>query len=798
MRAPLFLSGLLCFLLLFSAVEGRAQTLDSLIFGNSASESEHDFQTTETASRIQISAENGKLCRVLNENPQEPNWQGETVTFTLRVRPDGDNYVTFQFWGTDTTPNILVLSFGGRPLGYRHQGDYDILHHGGPAPCPGKFYFITTVLPRSLTDGKSVLTFQLRMDGRIWSYGENFEKFQKNIDGDSIGIYSVHTHTEPCFEPTPELLATCEKAESASETRPAPGSEVLERVVERVNRELLTQLKRPGARTQQEIEFLARGYATPGRPVFRDSSVLGRVVEAADAYFLRALENPDLLFKDPRQYNSDWFGVAPLCEAIRIVNSPALQSALDEPFPGEFPEISSDTSPRSVEIYAELFARFSAELSEKSETCRATRREVWSELIFRSLTSLTQHRRAYTNQTMIIDWNIYRMNRALQLVSASRALPETQALRYLYEAVGLEPWRGSETPNGPEMSEGTDFYEITSQGLTRELGYVGSYGEALDWAALIYLATCERDADGKWLPGDEKIRRQLVKMERARSYFRYPSPDADGYRALRLETVVGWRDTALIGPVMYGSRTGKEGDATLLPFVTQDPASLARFEKMLADNQYFCAVDALLRDGGGLRTSNVLLGIPERYADLKSRIDEKRTTKNTQAENPSENGVFPMCDGTQDVYFADDQAGVIACKRGDEILYASLYWRAYFGVNFLAKVHRITPKFQQIATVRCDARYTPARIDGNAAEIPEPLVYRRQNWTTFGFRPDWGVHYPIRFESLHRGEELPIARIPASVPKFELGKSSFYAGRADEYFLRFGKYDLHLKMKKTK
>ncbi|WP_328840482.1 hypothetical protein [Streptomyces europaeiscabiei] len=50
---------------------------------------------------------------------------------------------------------------------------------------------------------------------------------------------------------------------------------------------------------------------------------------------------------------------------------------------------------------------------------------------------------------------------------------------------------------------------------------------------------------------------------------------------------------------------------------------------------------------------------------------------------------LPMTPGAPDFVFSDEENGLLAVKHGDEILYASLYWRARWGVNRLARVHHI-------------------------------------------------------------------------------------------------------------
>jgi hypothetical protein len=118
---------------------------------------------------------------------------------------------------------------------------------------------------------------------------------------------------------------------------------------------------------------------------------------------------------------------------------------------------------------------------------------------------------------------------------------------------------------------------------------------------------------------------------------------------------------------------------------------------------------------------------------------------------------------------------VVAIKNGDEILYASLYWRAHYAVNFLARVHFTTPDMDRVAVVHDDAEFTPS---GN--------VYTRPDWINFDFATG-GPRYPVEIHSASTGEKLPIARIPADV-KFKPGDDSIYAGKADFYTLRYGNY----------
>ena len=68
----------------------------------------------------------------------------------------------------------------------------------------------------------------------------------------------------------------------------------------------------------------------------------------------------------------------------------------------------------------------------------------------------------------------------------------SRAKRYLYEALGLQPWLGADTENGPNKQWGANYFQITGQGLSREkLGYVGGYGEILSEMVDVFEAVRE-------------------------------------------------------------------------------------------------------------------------------------------------------------------------------------------------------------------------------------------------------------------------------------------------------------------
>ena len=308
--------------------------------------------------------------------------------------------------------------------------------------------------------------------------------------------------------------------------------------------------------------------------------------------------------------------------------------------------------------------------------------------------------------------------------------------------------------------------QVTAKGLTRELGYVGYYGEVLDWVSAIYDAT--RPEPGK--PGDELIRQQLVKLALARAIFRYPALDADGCQAMRIESQVGWRDTHYPGNVCYLQRATRDGSPLMAAAATLDKTCIAYCQQMLAEGQFFSQIEGKMQEGG-LRVTAGSLSTPDEYETI--------------TRQPASAGKMPMSNGQPDFVFTDEEDGVVAAKHGDEIFYASLYWRARHAVNFLAKVHLISPTIERVATVKEDILFTPSLSS-----------YTRKDWINEGFG-NGGPKYPMPPNSALAGEQLPIAEIPAGV-KYKTGDENIYAGRGDLYTLRYGSWFVAMNMSATK
>jgi hypothetical protein len=704
-----------------NSAASASSIIDQVTFGDPTSESSHAF--TDNGSKVLIGGL-GIAARQLQTSTTS-TWSGGSIAFTLKVDPARQNYFTGRFWGGEANPDRLILYCEGKQVGYIHLGDVDLLDFGNDSdtpPYPGRFYYTTSPLPLSLTTGKTSLHFEIHSIGIIWAYGQTFDKFQKPMLVPTRGIYAAYTHTNGAFVPPASDRQGSYPANPPLRT--APGPEVVEALKARVEKEITKELAATNPLNQMQMEFLARAYNTTWTTAYKNPAVLTAVTAGLDQLYVSNSKSSALLTNDPSTPNPGWFGFGPAGHALWL-------------------------------LYPELQPILGAKIDDGNGG-QILRKDAWTKLFTDSIAYSTTHRRQYSNQSMIVDLGISWANRALEDIAPVSALAADQVSHYLYQSLGLEPWLGSETGHGPAKPLGGNYWELTPAGLSKELGYVGYYGEVLDWVTQIYDSTRTSPA----APGDPKILEQLVRIARARAVFRYPGTDEDGDKAMIIETIIGWRDYHYPGNVIYSERSTWDASALYAPAATEDSHLVAYAQQMIQDHQLYDSIKTQMDAAGNLRVTAGLLNTPDELQEIQSL--------------PPSSYRLPMTPGQPDFVFADTDDGVVAIKHGPTILYTSLYWRARYAINYLARVHCITPDYDRIAVVHDDEQFEPSG-----------LTYTRP--AGIGGTLPGGVHYPSDWTSAEAGETLPIAKIPDGA-NFKPGSESPYAGRASFYDLQYGRY----------
>ncbi|MBK1828699.1 hypothetical protein [Haloferula rosea] len=691
-----------------------AKVLDAIEFGDEQSGVAHGLEATN--SQV-ISGRQGLPAQQLLP-PSTAGWRGGRLSFRMAVNPEGQNYFTAIFWGGDHTGehSRLMLFIDGKQVGQRHLGEVDQLDTMYEYPrYPGGFLYKTLPLPMNMTRGKGRVELAIEAQGPIWGYGDTAERFQRNMTKPSRGIYGGFVHDHPCFE-IPAGDATGH-VEETFPVRPTPGPEAFDKVRERLNGEVDKLLRSKGTMSHDAIRFFARACLEPWCDAYHSKPVLERIVEAIDEHY-RIFE------ADPQSVEKEWHGYGPLADGVRVLEGP-----------------------------------LRGFLNEEIEGTEVTRREGWAEMFMASRDRKVTQRRAYTNQSMIVDMNIYRCNRAVKALSPMAAWPEDKALRLLHESAGVEPWSGSwDADLTPSWKLGKEHMLFTAQGLTKELGYVGHYGEIVIGMMLEAYDSTRPSPDR---PGDPRLKAQLIKMARARGVFRYPLPDADGYRSMHIETVIGWRDWYYPGGTTY------EQMATEAPMdvaaATLDPVLVGYSQQMIEENQFFASIGKRVKLRGWSPMTR-LLGAQRSYEKIKAQPPQKNR--------------LPMAWDQPDFVFADPEIGVVALKNGREILYVSLYWRARYAINNLARVHYLTPSTERDATVKIETRFKDSGLFFTLPDQTNEPFSRRHE----GFYQSQGMTLAVA------GEKQPIAKVPADQLDYSPGKENPYAGKGDFYLMHYGPY----------
>ncbi|PVM85364.1 hypothetical protein DDF62_20105 [Caulobacter radicis] len=712
--------------LLATQASAATPLIDKVVFGDAASEAAH---AVDASASERVEGGLGLAARRLPPSEPGARFSGD-LKFRLAVDPAIQNYASIRLWGGDVNDGKLTLFCEGRQVGYRHLGDVEILDIGTQAPpFAGRFTYRTFPLPITLTRGKKALDCAIRASGPYAVYTQQFESFQKPMSQASRPVYALYVHADPFLDSGDQAGAAPPLA-----VAPSAGPEVLDDLKVRVNREIDRKLAQAGPLNVLEVQFLARAAGLSWTRAHANPAVARKVIESGDAFYARFLADPKSVYVDASRTNADWDAMGPFGKALRLLQAD-VAPYLDTPVAG------GQGAP--------------------------TRREAYARMLDAGLGYIQTHRRLYTNQSMIVDLGIYWSNEGLRSLDSPLARPEPAMRRFFYESMGLAPWTGSLDEAGkPTYSSAAadtgsfrsanDYGLFTKAGLSKELGFVGSYGEILDWATSIYQATAATPGG----QGDPVLRDQLLKMARARMAFRYPGIDAEGARTMLLEAPIGWRDPVYPGATTYVQKSGWDNTPFNVAVATRDPQLMAIARQTLDDGQYY----AVLRDRLKDKNQRTTIGLLDAY-------DEWLAVKAW----PKSDVKLPMTPGQPDFVFADPEDGVVAIKNGDEVLYASLYWRANCGVNRLARFHYQTPSVDRIATIA-------GRVDFEASG--KTCVRRATPHISAGSIPI--VAYPGEAPAALEGEVLPVAKGPPEARYKD--QDNPYAGRGYYYEATYGPY----------
>jgi hypothetical protein len=154
--------------------------LDVISFGNSTSEALHLLKANGVDASIQSGLPCRSPCRrhqpAAATLPCHSGWSpgAPTLTFTMRVDGQAQNYLTVKFDGSETAEStaitVLNESFGGRVSDCSFPPELNLCfgtgdgvseNHCADPVFAGRWQYSTMLLPRPLTDGKDTATVTL-------------------------------------------------------------------------------------------------------------------------------------------------------------------------------------------------------------------------------------------------------------------------------------------------------------------------------------------------------------------------------------------------------------------------------------------------------------------------------------------------------------------------------------------------------------------------------------------------------------------------------------------------------------
>ena len=411
------------------------------------------------------------------------------IAFDVAVEPGVQNYFTVRSWGSDPVrgPVDLHLVDGEETVEIGRVW----WRWSNELPYPDRWIYRTLPIPAEVTAGKSSLKLRL------------------TSDRPGYAIYDVFTHTNPYFDIPDDHEQGPPFAWGPLRPQPEDYPGIEARMKERALNDiayvqtidLTAGHYMPGhRRIARGLNALAVIYHTPWSGHHQDQAVLDQMRVGFDAEVQRLARHDG---EAGKMYYRGWTSFGNVAMGyFKIHDQFAARGWLDEMIELPYPD-----GPVSV-----------------------PRRQAYADYFHAGYAWRRMDRRDYTNQPLHIARTFYAPQKALRKLGDPRALTEKQALRYIHEGVGAVPLLTRKFAIDGSM-HGYPFYTVTKAGLTRELGYVDAYGElSHDFVHHYHLTE-----------HDPVVKQQANRLLDARSYFRIPTNDAEGYAALRGIGIMSWR-----------------------------------------------------------------------------------------------------------------------------------------------------------------------------------------------------------------------------------------------------------------
>jgi hypothetical protein len=727
----------------------REVQLDSVQLGSALSESAHSL--TETGTRVETGGFGQSYRQFESHGAME---------FDLAVNPDKQNYVTVKFWGSDHSDEKVAIRLLDSINGDAFQPDYTSVYpdlddmYKQPV-ATDRFYYATYKLPAIMTDGKSKARIKLVATGTVNPYLAK-DQWYAPLEEPSRGIYQAYSHEDPFFTPQGEDQGVKPVLDTGNAVQQKDGHTQRDYLVGQVDGfvdriigfqrfgpawdTLVASGEAPAMATgaiplfysdpwtgteaewkasmhshtiesnvtaMNTLLVLARAYQGQWSRYYHNPELLERYVKALDYYTIAQGANGGFQRDDgvswvggPNRIDAnaklEGFGLFGMAESFLLMHD-ALDAAgkLDTSI-----AIDQDGNPATAPI---------------------ARSQAYSEMFIKARDYEAGYRGRIGNQEMANMTAAHLLNKSVAYLNPANAeaAKDTIEKDYLYAAIGVKP-----------NIDGR--YTITPKGLGREGnsandvgGYDGNYGShSVEFTSL----------NAEWSDDPVLLERAKAALEAYSQFFRVTN-DLDGHPVMVGEEAATWRIIYSTGRVKYvysPNMAIEHGDANALRFldaiIQYGDVYNYNFEGTLL---HFS--EDLPRAIGLLNSMDKIDQTDSGYVKYLKEIFEGKTgvsdhAAGTQLEQLRPADVrFPMEDDQPDFAWADEVAGTVAVKHGDEKLYSILNWRSVTAPSNTARVHFIDSTMDRVANVKMS---TPGLLQGlNVAKYGNYVIVMNRSFT---------------------------------------------------------------------
>lgn len=657
-----------------------AESVDRLVLGDIPSEAAHDLSSMRTS--VEVGA-GGQSCRRLGETG--------SITFTLACDPVLQNYLTVKLWGSDTVSGIQYLHLYDpfNCIGSYQDDRPEVTAWTSQPPFPGRFVYSTYLIPAGLTAGQSRVRLKLA--------------------GAQLGIYVLYSHQTSFLDTSGEAKQT---NPGSTRVRPAGSRMAYEQLVYQANlgiTEFLTWQKygpvwdvqvavgtAPAAITGaltfdgrggdsswtvqqwkediyekyttsnmvcvQALEAFGIAYNRPWSGHYQHPEMVNRVVAGLD--FFRIAQGANGAFSNP--WGLKWIG-----GPNRVNGAGSLEGfgahALADAFLNVHQGITASTFDELVDE------------DDNAATPPVTRRASYVKLFKGIINHMLVERGHAPNQDRAQVHAMYQSNECLRILSPAEAWPQSTAMQWVYEVMGVLPC--------PVYGG----YWESEKGLALEVhgtingGYCGNYGRAALHFADIF---------GQMTDGDPTVHAVINREIDAFSNYLYVQEDADGYRALTNESVISWRPNRY--PALPFPDSGVFNGLAYAALELNNAQAIRILQMYLADRRLY-TIDCSASAVSAHYEDNTLGAIK-----MVDTILQVEALAPTQTLLPMESG--------QPFAWADEQAAGIVLQHEGARLYMTLNWRhdycaecgrseANARPNNIARLHYTTDAEDRIANI---------------------------------------------------------------------------------------------------